>query len=133
MNKQDYVGYYSGGSNNYISRSVNILRILFEVFPAVVFLLLLGKTEKTPDMTFYINLLIFHASLAVATMDSAYMARMTMYTAPFAIIAICNLLSSTGRNGKILEITFILTYSVFGWYEIFSDKLANSFQWIWNR
>lgn len=133
MDKQDYVAYHEEGGSNYISRSVNILRILFEVFPAAFFMFNLGQKERTEEMDFYLNLLLIHAALAITTMGSAYMARMSLYTMPFAIVAICNLMPELGRGKAIWSPAFVCAFAFFGWYEIYNNSSLQPFRWIWER
>ena len=133
MDKENYVMYYNAESSNYISRSVNILRIAFEVTPAAFFLIAKRNSEYSDEDTFYTNLLVLHAVLAVATMGSAYMARMTLYTMPFAIVAICNLVPELGRGKAIWSPAFVCAFAFFGWYEIYNNSWLQPFRWIWER
>ena len=137
MDKEAYYLNYSATSTNYLSRSVNTLRVVFESFPAAFFLF------KYKELTFYeiekekldfnINLLVVHAAVALATSGSAYMARMSLYTMPFAVMAISTLMSYLKKDRQFFTFVFIVVFAFFGCYEVGHSARLIPFHWIWER
>ena len=76
----------------YSLSSVNVLRILVACSPAATCLIIYYKKKLTAEQTFYINAFIIHGAGMIAASNSAYLARIGIYTSPFIIIAIPNLI-----------------------------------------
>lgn len=120
--------------NSYATRSVSILRILVSCSPAIACLVLYYKKELTAEQTFYMNSLVVHASAMVASSNSAYLARIGIYTTPFVILALSKLFRT---ENKVLENVFrigiIVLYAIFFFIEVSDSDALNNFQWIWER
>ncbi len=120
--------------NAYTSRTVNSLRVMAACMPAVVFLALLWKQPKDKQTTFYLNLLVIHAVLRIATMSSALLYRVGIYTTLFQVIAIPELLKKVSpKNAKPVLVAMIPLYACFWWYEIANNASLRNFHWIWQR
>ncbi len=117
----------------YSSRAVNILRVLSNVAPAAYFLLIYSKKEKSTTEELYLNLLILHAFISVITSNSAYLARVNMYTAPFVVISICELLKGDRRNRSVVTMGIVVLYFIFQTYEVGKSPDLSPFRWIWER
>ena len=121
-------------SDLYLNTRVNILRTLVRVSPAVFFLFVLHGREKTEEETFYLNILVFHAAVSIATSGSAYYARFPMYTDPFLCIVIPELSKRiSGKNRRIIMTAMMALYFFFWRYEIANSESLRSFAWIWQR
>ena len=75
-------------SYGYLTTSVNLFRVYVGVAPAVFFGIISKQSERNKTDDFYLNLLLIHAVFNVITVGSAYLARMVIYTTPFAVISI---------------------------------------------
>ena len=117
----------------YISRSVNLLRVAANMAPGIYFVAKNWKREADEKSTFYLNLLIIHGLIALVTLNSAYLARLNMYTAPFVVISICELVKREKRNRTITEIIAILLYFAFQTYQVYNSVELSPFKWIWER
>ena len=118
----------------YISKSVNSLRILTNIAPALLFLLLNSRREQNKLQDFYMNILLFHAIVSFISRDSAYLARMVIFTAPFEVIAICELAKEKwNRNRSVITALAIVLYFLFQTYQIIISPDLSPFQWIWQR
>ena len=62
-------------SYSYMSHSLNILRVLVGVAPAVYYLAAFRNIEKDEDTVFWLNSLIIHAVAIVVSSQSSYIAR----------------------------------------------------------
>ena len=121
-------------TTTYWSRVVNPLRVLSRVVPAAFFLFICRNKEKTPEMSFYLNLLVLGAVISVATMNSAALSRMNMYMTPFMIVSIVELFKVVdSRYTKLITIATVLLYGIMEWYEIQGSSSLNNFQleWLW--
>lgn len=115
----------------YANRSVNILRILVAMAPAVFFLAFYWNREKTKEQKTWLNLLILNGIMMFATSNSAYLARMGIYTAPFATLGIPELLKGFSlRNREICRMLILLLYAFFWWYEIAYAGALNNFRFV---
>lgn len=117
----------------YISNSVNILRVSANIAPAVYFLIRNWKKEKTDSETFYLNLLLIHGLVSLITINSAYLARLNLYTSLFEIIAICELLKKEDKYRTVITIVVIILFFVFQLYEVYISPDLSPFKWIWSR
>lgn len=117
----------------YISRSVNLLRVAANMAPGIYFVAMNWKKEADEKSNFYLNLLIIHGLIALITLNSAYLARLNMYTAPFVVISICELVKREKENRTITEIIVIILYFAFELYEVYNSVDLSPFKWIWER
>lgn len=122
------------GDEPYWSTQVNTLRTASKVAPAVFFLIVYWKKPKTAAVNFYMNLLIVHAVVAVVTTNSACLARMSMYTAPFALIAIAELIKAfPGGTRQLIAAGIVALYWFMEWYEMSNSSSLNPFRWVFGR
>ena len=120
--------------NTYATTSVNVLRILVSCSPAIACLVLYYKKELTDEQTFYMTSLIIHAAAMVAASNSAYLARIGIYTSPFVIVALPKLCRTNNKMVEnILRIGIVCLYAIFCYVEISGSKSLNPFHWIWER
>ena len=116
----------------YLNTSVNIFRILVGVSPAIYFGVSLWNKEKTQIEVFYLNLLFIHAIANLTTINSAYLARFTIYTSPFAVIAISELSKTINiKYRKVTMVCIILLYFIFWLYEMYNSETLRNFTFIW--
>lgn len=126
--KQEYI------ESGYITNSVNNLRILVAVAPAIFFLVLYQNKTITKEQQFWLNLLIINGIVMFATSNSTYLARMGIYTAPFSAIAIPELLKDANLKGKNIIMTIIIcAFAIFWWYEVSKAGTLNNFQFVFGH
>lgn len=115
----------------YALRSVNVLRIVIAAAPAAFFLILFYKREKTVETTFHLNICIIHAAFMIMAANSAYLARVGIYTAPFCAISIPELMKAiSSKNRRTVSFFVLILYAVYFFYEIRISSSLNHFQWI---
>ena len=121
-------------SDLYFNNRVNLFRTLVRISPALFFLFVLHGREKTEEESFYLNILIFHAAVSIATAGSAYYARFSMYTDPFLCVVIPELSKRlSNRNRRIIMAVILVLYFFFWRYEVINSVSLNRFIWIWQR
>ena len=121
------------GTETYWSTTVNRLRPLSKVVAASYFLFVYRGISKTRIMNIYLNLIIIEAVVAVATMNSAALSRMSLYTAPFTVLAITELTKGINeKNQRIMTMLIVILYWVFAWFEC-NGVMFTLYQlrWIW--
>lgn len=123
-----------GKDRPYLMRQVHPLRIAVAVIPALYFMVMLKGRERGREQQFYLYVLIMHAALMVMASQSAMMARVGIYTAPFCAIAIpeLNKLQSP-RNQKVFTGLVFVLFVVFWIHDISIDNTLNPFVWYWSR
>ena len=118
----------------YLTRSVNMFRILVAIAPAVFFLLLYQNKPINQEQRFWFNTLIINGVMMFATSNSAYLARIGIYTAPFSAIGISELIKGVNPKEKKLITTIILiAFAAFWLYEISNSSSLNHFTFIWQK
>lgn len=117
----------------YLVRSVNTTRILVAITPAVFFLFLYQKRTITVEQRFWFNMLIINGVMMFATSNSAYLARMGIYTAPFSAIGIPELIKGVNpKERKLITTIILVAFAAFWLYEIQKSSSLNNFTFIWN-
>jgi transmembrane protein EpsG len=118
----------------YSTLSVNVLRILVAVAPTVLFWSTYIGKEVDEEKKLYLNLLMIHSFVSIIAAKSAYLSRITIYTTPYLVVGIPNLLEKFSySNKKILRFLILVLYFVFWWYDTFKSSNLNTFHWIWER
>lgn len=121
------------GNEAYWSTAVNILRPLSKVIIAGLYLYIYSDKKKTDATNFYLNITILSAVIAVITMKSAALSRMSMYTAPLSVMANVELLKGVSdRNVEMVEYAVVFFYWVFAWFECHHALFTfRHLQWFW--
>lgn len=120
--------------DTYATTTVNALRILVSCSPAIACLILYYKKELSEEQTFYMNSLVIHAAAMVAASNSAYLARIGIYTTPFVVVALPKLFRTENKVlERILRIGIVVLYAIFFYVETSGSKSLSNFQWIWER
>lgn len=118
---------------SYVTTAVNILRVIVNVLPAIFFLIF-RDSAKNEETDIYMDSLLLHAAFSVASSNSTYIARITMFTAPFACIAIPELFKSISPEiRRFIKPVFYVLFCAFWLYDISINSSLNSFTFIWNR
>lgn len=120
--------------DSYITQSVNALRVIVAIVPAIFFLIMYWKKRISEEQRLWINFLILNAIMMFTTSNSTYLARMGIYTAPFLTLAIPELIKGLNYNNrKVLSYIIPIMYAFFWWYEVSQSGSLNNFQFIWQR
>lgn len=119
----------------YVSNSVNILRILVNCAPAVLalYLFYVGGSNTLKDR-FCINALFINAAAMIAASNSAYLARIGIYTVMYTPIALAHITDSHNKHTQVLVRTLIIgLYAVFWYVEVSGASTLCEYQWLWER
>lgn len=124
----------TAGQTAYATAVVNTFRILVACAPAIFCLFIYQQKELTKEQTFYINALIVHGAAMVAASNSAYLARIGIYTSPFAVVGIPKLIHfNSQRIEKLVRIGIVLFYAAYWYIDIKGSSTLREFHWIWER
>lgn len=116
--------------NGYSTRSVNILRILVACAPAIMALAVAVKKDLTKEETFYTNALVIHGAAMIAASNSAYLARIGIYTSPYVIVALPKLLRVENKYVEMLmRVGVLLLYAIYWYQGIFDSATLANFRW----
>lgn len=123
----------SGGS--YANRSVNPLRIAFAFFPIGLYWFLENRNAvRATEAWFYINMMVVYAATYLASANSAYLARFSIYLTPFLAIGLVSITSVPNRTERILiRGATIIVFATFLYIDIVDTRNLVNFQWIFNR
>lgn len=135
------VGYYKGEDIDtehytYFTSTVNPFRILVAFAPLVIALFMMDKAKRRePENAFYISMLVVNAAFMFATANSAYLARIGIYTDVYAALAFPRILDGLKdqKQKNTLKWVILILYFVFWWYEVWSRDSLNNFQWAFYR
>lgn len=116
---------------DYYTRSVNVFRILVAVSPSILYFAFCRKDNHSKEEVFFINAVFLNSFTAIASMSSAYLARVDIYTNIFVIIGfgyLVNLIEDE-KSKKIIFISSLILYFLFWWYSIYSVNNLKNYQW----
>ena len=118
----------------YMQQEVNILRPL-ATLPPIIFAFFTPKEFRNqPENSFYLSLMVLNAAFMFATENSAYLARIGIYTEIFLTLGIpCYIKYFRSENKTFYTIGFIFFWGIFWAYEISVRASLNHFQWIFSR
>lgn len=122
--------------NAYASNSVNVMRILVNCAPAIMMIVFyIMKKEPFSRMDdFYTNILVMNAAAMVAASNSAYLARIGIYTNILLPVALTRLIRFRSKPIEImLRLTIIVLYAAFWYIEVSGAPALNNFRWVWER
>lgn len=129
---QDVLDKSLSGDYEYFYRSVNIFRVLVGCTPAAYFFIQYGGNKMTKLEEFNLNILLIHAALNIVTLNSAYLARICLYTEPFVALSIPELLKYLSENKRrSISLLIGFSYFIFWCYTIFSSDSLRVFKWVW--
>lgn len=116
--------------SEYATRSVNTLRILVSVVPAIFGIFVYYKYGRDVNLTFYVNLLIIHATIMTMASGSAYFGRIGSYTLPFVVLAVPEICKKLKGQYQLLftAAIFILYFA----YWVVDMKGVGSYYWVFD-
>ncbi len=121
------------GDELYWSTQVNRLRPLVRIVQAGFFLYVYRDIEKTDTVSFYLNIMIVSAVISVVTMNSAALARMSIYMGPFTVIALVELLKVfSDANRGLITVLIIVLYGIVEYVECDGVLFTlDHLRWFW--
>ncbi len=118
----------------YMQTEVNIFRILVAFAPLVLPLFTRKGFFEDKENRLYFNMLLMNAAFMFATAESAYLARVGIYTEIFATLAFPKILDGMiSENKKIWTSIIMVLYFGFWVYELVGRDSLNNYQWIFER
>ncbi len=116
--------------NNYALKSVNVLRILVACAPAAMALAVSLKKELTQEETFYTNALVVHGAAMIAASNSAYLARIGIYTSPYVAVALPKLLRVENKYIEMLmRVGVLILYAIYWYIGVSGSESLSNFRW----
>lgn len=114
----------------YYTTSVSIFRILVACAPAVFFVVLYLSEDTKGEERFYINALVMNAAAMLAMSNSAYLARLAIYTNMFSPLAIARLLRLKNKQlESVIKVVIVTLFAVYWYIEVSRSSSINNFQW----
>ena len=113
----------------YAAHSVNVLRVLVAIVPAVLSMCCEKKFRE--ENNFIVNMAIINALITITTRNSALMYRFSDFTNIYLMILIpkCEV-AFTENSRRIYKCIVILLFFIYFWYEVNSGNgNLNNFQW----
>ena len=118
----------------YMQQEVNIFRIMVTIPPIILGFCTPKAFRNRPENAFYLSLLLVNAGFMIGTANSAYLARVGIYTEIYAALAIPRFVRGFNRTiQNFLTGATLLLYSVFWAFEIASRSSLKHFHWIFSR
>ena len=120
--------------NSYITREINLLRVLVSFAPLLVYYFMTYKSRLSQADFFYINVLFLNAILMLATSNSAYLNRFTNYSSIYLTLGMPVLINFRNKYLKFLTRSLIVIfYAVYWLNEVSSVANLTEFRWVFNR
>ena len=128
------IGSYKGTIVNfkdqYITNSINPLRIAVCFIPVILFLLTNNKQSVNKEQTVYINALFFNAFAMLAAAGSTYLGRVGLYTGAMVTIGYGHLFKTIpeGKNRRIIILAVMTVLLVYWLYSLW----GKDFRWVFS-
>lgn len=122
-------------SFSYVTSSVNTLRVLVTYAPLLlIFFSFKGKfIEDDPEAMFYAFMIIINVVFSFATANSAYLARVTIYTEIFQVLAYPRLLVCfTDKSKKVAQLTISCLFFIYWVISLQASNVTN-FQFVFGN
>lgn len=120
--------------HSYMVTKVNYFRIAVACAPLPLYFFFTLKKNLSVEDIFYINVLFVNATLMLVTSNSAYLARIGIYTDIFCVLSYQRLLNFQNKKlVQIMKIFMIGLYVIFWYIGVSGDDSMSSFQWIFHR
>ncbi|SMC98042.1 EpsG family protein [Sporomusa malonica] len=120
--------------DSYMTTQVSIWRVAVNFAPLGLLLLRTGNDKMITDFNFYLNMLIINAAVMAATMNSAYLARVGIYTTIYTTIALPKILERfDSKTAMILKFIIVSCYAIYWYIEVSANPSLNDFTWIFER
>ena len=119
---------------SYMQQEVNPLRVLVAFVP-VVLILIVNKHSffSDDDSQFYFMLTIINFCMLLATSNSAYLARIGIYTEVFTALSLPRLVMVLERQSRrIFIVVTLLLYGVYWAYELNARNLV-PYVWVFTK
>ena len=119
-------------TGDYYSRSVNVFRILVAASPSIMYFAFCRKDNHSKEEIFFVNAILLNTFTAIASMSSAYLARVDIYTNIFVIIGFGYLvhLIEDEKTQKIILIVSLVLYFIYWWYSIYTVNNLRNYHWV---
>lgn len=118
----------------YMKTEVNIMRVLVTVPPLIMAFATSKEIKDEPENAFYMSMLAVNAAFMFATANSAYLARVGIYTEVYIALAFPKFLKGYNlQTQKVISLSAIALYIIYWYYEISTRSSLNHFHWIFNR
>lgn len=118
------------------SRNVNILRVMVNCAPVLLYLFLKVTRYFREDKKsmVYANFSVLNGILYIATSSSVYLSRFCAYTDIFGIFFIPYIVRCFAKkNRSIITFLIVLLYFLFWRYDLAKSTSTSNYQWIFSR
>lgn len=117
-------------TTEYAQTEVNIFRVLAAAAPIALATQMKREFWDDPFNSFTVGMVILNAGLMFATMNSAYLARVGIYTEMYTCIAIPRMIRSMKKRNRIAWTIIVLgAYLYFCYHEISVRDSLNTWDW----
>ena len=121
---------------SYMNTEVNIFRILVAMAPILLYFMTCYKNrlEDNLETKFYSMMLFVNAAFMLATSNSAYLARIGIYTETFTVFAYPKMLEQIKLKMRIqYKIVILVCYFLYFAYQIYASDSLKNFEWIFSH
>lgn len=120
-------------NSGYFAEAINPLRVAVALAPIMLHLAI-RTADRTPAADFYINLLILHAGVLIASLQSAYLARFSLFTGVYLCLALPYIMRRLPISSSTLVTgVAICLYAAFWYLDTSKDSTLVSFGWVMQR
>ena len=115
---------------SYNTRSVNVLRIMVACAPAIICIVMKLPKTMTEEDTFYTNAMVMHAAAMIAASNSAYLARISIFTSPYVVVGLPKMVRIENKYVEtLLRVGIIVLYGIYWYIDISGSDALNNFRW----
>ncbi len=121
-----------GADTQYAQNHIHPLRIAISLAPILLyFFLVIQKYSFSEEENFYMGFIFVSAAITIATANSAYLNRASIYFAPFIPLTLLFLIDKFDKNQQFIIKAIVLILYAIVW--IYIDASQTEWHWVFNR
>ncbi len=120
------MGLSTGEEYSYLTTEVNPLRILVTLAPIVLYVIFASRFTYTTSENFYLLMMFLNVAFMISTSQSAYLARIGIYTSIYSVFSYPILLKNFNTRSKLLMKCIItVLYLIYFTIQLTTSNLSN--------
>ena len=118
-----------------ISRKVNVIRVMVQIVPSILYLALRNDINEDKNTSFLGKISLLNSMIYICGANSVYMLRMGIYTEIYNVLLLPTLFQSLkNEKGKriIIYLSYLL-YTAFWLVDLSKTTATSNYMWIFSR
>lgn len=124
----------TGGANTqYAQNTIHPLRVVISLAPILLyFFLVIQKNTFSAEENFYMGFIFVNSAITIATSNSAYLNRASIYFVPYIPLSLLFLINKFDKNQQLIIKAVVLILYAVVWVYIDTTKIGE-WNWVFDR